>query len=71
MSIIYKQKQWTKLPRYLYKGDQRDMTYSSYLVLTSAQDGVSGQRHASAALYPRYPLDRRLGGSQSWSGLID
>jgi hypothetical protein len=36
-------------------------------------DGVSGQRHALAALYPRgndplYPLDRRLGGPQSWSG---
>jgi hypothetical protein len=35
--------------------------------------GVSGQRHAPAALYPRgknprYPLDRRLGGTQSWSG---
>jgi hypothetical protein len=37
--------------------------------LTSALDGVSGQCHASAALYPqgkdpRYPLDRRLGGPQ-------
>jgi hypothetical protein len=36
--------------------------------------GVSGQRHAPAALYPRgkdprYPLDRRLGGTQSRSGL--
>jgi hypothetical protein len=35
--------------------------------------GVSGQGHAVAAIYtrgkdPRYPLDRRLGGSQSWSG---
>jgi hypothetical protein len=35
--------------------------------------GVSGQRHAPAALYPwgkdpRYPLERRLGGPQSWSG---
>jgi hypothetical protein len=35
--------------------------------------GVSGQRHAQAALYPRgqdprYPLDRRLGGPQSRSG---
>jgi hypothetical protein len=35
--------------------------------------GVSGQRHALAALYPqgknhRYPLVRRLGGPQSWSG---
>jgi hypothetical protein len=34
---------------------------------------VSGQRHAPAALYPRgkdlrYPLDRRLGRPQSWSG---
>jgi hypothetical protein len=32
--------------------------------------GVSGQRHAPAALYPlRYPLDKRLGGPQSLSGL--
>jgi hypothetical protein len=30
--------------------------------------GVSGQRRVSAVLYPRYPLDVRLGGSQSWSG---
>jgi hypothetical protein len=30
--------------------------------------GVSGQRHALAALYPRYPLDRRLGGPQNRSG---
>jgi hypothetical protein len=35
--------------------------------------GVSGQRHAPAALYPRrknprYPLDRGLGGPQSRSG---
>jgi hypothetical protein len=35
--------------------------------------GVSGQRHAPAAFYPRgkdsrYPLDRRLGGLQSRSG---
>jgi hypothetical protein len=37
------------------------------------QMGVSGQRHAPAALYPRrkdpqYPLDRRLVGPQSRSG---
>jgi hypothetical protein len=36
--------------------------------------GVSGQRHAPAALYPwgrtpQYPLDRMLGGPQSCSGL--
>jgi hypothetical protein len=46
--------------------------YSSYSFLTSALDG-SGQRHALAALYsqekdPQYPLDRRLGGPQRWSG---
>jgi hypothetical protein len=34
---------------------------------------VSGQLHAPAALPPQgkspwYPLDRRMGGSQSWSG---
>jgi hypothetical protein len=28
--------------------------------------GVSGQRHALAALYPRYPLNRRLGWPESW-----
>jgi hypothetical protein len=39
--------------------------YSSFSFLTSALDGVSGQRHAPAALYPRYPVDRRLcGGSE-------
>jgi hypothetical protein len=36
--------------------------------------GVSGQRHAPAALYPRgkgprYPLDRRLGGPVWTQGL--
>jgi len=46
---------------------------SSYLFLTSALDGVSSQCHAPVALYPwgkdpQYPLDRRLGGPQSWSG---
>jgi hypothetical protein len=29
------------------------MSYSSYSFLTSALDGLSGQRHAPAALYPR------------------
>jgi hypothetical protein len=46
---------------------------SSYSFLTSALDGVSGQHHAPAALYPRvedpqYPLYRSLGGPQSRSG---
>jgi hypothetical protein len=43
-----------------------DFLYSSPLSLTSALDGVGGQRHASAALPPgkiRYLLYRRLGGS--------
>jgi hypothetical protein len=46
---------------------------SSYSFMTSALDGVSGQRHAPAALYPggkysRYPLYWRLGGPQIRSG---
>ena len=46
--------------------------YSSTLSLTSVLDGVSGQRHAPAALSPgktRYPLYRRLGGPQGRSGV--
>ena len=44
--------------------------YSSTLSLTSALDGVGGQRHAPAALptgKTRYPLYRRLSGSQGRS----
>jgi hypothetical protein len=48
-----------------YQGEEE---YSSYSFLTSALHGVSGQCHATAALYPRYPLDTRLGRPQSWSG---
>ena len=35
--------------------------------------GVGGQRHAPAALPPgmtRYPLYRRLGGTQGWCGRV-
>jgi hypothetical protein len=43
-----------------------------YSSMTSALEGVSGQQHASAALYPRektrYPKCRRLGGPVGWSG---
>jgi hypothetical protein len=47
--------------------------YSPYSLLTSALDGVSGQHHTAVAIYPRgkdprYPLDKRLGGTQSRSG---
>ena len=52
------------------KGEQR---YSSTLSLTSTLDGISGQRHAPAALPPgktRYPLYSRLGGLQGRSGRV-
>jgi hypothetical protein len=45
--------------------------YSSYSFLTPALDGVSGQRHALAALYLRIALDRWLGGPQNWCGHRD
>jgi hypothetical protein len=50
--------------------------HTSCLFTTLALVGVSGQRHAPAALYPRrkdprYPLDRRLDGPQSRSGHRD
>ena len=42
-----------------------------YSFLITALEGVRGQRHAPAALYPPgktlYPLYRRLGGPQGWS----
>jgi hypothetical protein len=47
--------------------------YSSTLSLTSALDGVGGQRHAPAASAPgkaRHPLYRRLGGPQGRSGRV-
>jgi hypothetical protein len=42
------------------------------LILELALGGVSGQHRTATALYsrgkdPRYQLDRRLGGPQSWS----
>jgi hypothetical protein len=60
-------------PATRHAGAWRERRYSSYSFLTSALDGVSGQRHAPAALFPgertpRYPLYRRLGGPQSRSG---
>jgi hypothetical protein len=45
--------------------------YSSYSFLTSVLDGVSGQRHAPAAIYPRERntgTHWRLGGHRSGSG---
>jgi hypothetical protein len=47
--------------------------YSSTLSLTTALDGVGGQRHVPAALPPvktRYALYRKLGGPQGRSGQV-
>jgi len=47
--------------------------YSSTLSLTSALNGVGGQRHAPAALPPgktRYPFFKRLLGPQGRSGKL-
>ena len=54
-------------------GPQGDYRYSPTLLLTSALDGVGGQRHAPAALPPgmtRYLLYRRLRGPQGRSGRV-
>jgi len=51
-----------------YEGPEAEYRYSSTLSLTSALDGVGGQRHAPVALTPRktrYLLYRRLGGAQA------
>jgi hypothetical protein len=56
------------LSRYRHADAKGDRKYTSYSFFISAlPDGVSGQRHASAVLYPRgkdprYPLDGRLDG---------
>jgi hypothetical protein len=62
-----------KLSHYCHAGAKGERKYSSYSFLTSALDGVSGQSHTLAMLYPQgkyfqYPLVMRLGGPQSWSG---
>ena len=60
-------------PRTGHEGPDGEKRYSSTLSLTSALDGVGGQRHAPAALPPRktrYPLYRRLGGPQGRSGRL-
>jgi hypothetical protein len=63
----------------LHAGAKGERSYCCYSFLASALDGVSGQRHAPAMLYPqgkdpRYPLDRRLGGEASelvWAQRLD
>ena len=56
-----------------HEGPEGEYRYSFTLSLTSALDGVGGQRYAPAALPPgktRYPLYRRLGGPQGRSGRV-
>jgi hypothetical protein len=58
-------------PRKGHEGPEGEYRYSSTLSLTSALDGVGGQRHAPADLSPGkslYPLYRRLSGPQA--GLV-
>jgi hypothetical protein len=50
-----------------HEGAERECMYSSTLSLTSVLDGVDGQHHAMPVLplgKTRYPLCRRLDGSQ-------
>jgi hypothetical protein len=60
-------------PRTGHEDPEVEKRYSSTLSLTSALDGVGGQRHAPAALHPgttRCSLYRRLGGPQDRSGRV-
>ena len=60
-------------PRTGHEGPKGEYGQSFTLSLTSALDGVGGQRHAPAALPPRktrYPLYRRLGGPHDRSGRV-
>jgi hypothetical protein len=60
-------------PRTGHEGPEGEQRYNATLSLTSALDGMGGQRHAPAALpqgNTRYPLYRRLGGPQGRSGLV-
>jgi hypothetical protein len=61
------------LSRYRVAGAKEERKYSSYSFLTSALNAGEGSasfpgRALPPGKNPRYPLDRRLDGSQSWSG---
>jgi hypothetical protein len=60
------------VPQHTYGDAREERMYRCYLFPTLAVDGMSGQHHIQATLYPwgmdpRYPMDRRLGGLQSQS----
>jgi hypothetical protein len=60
-------------PRTGQESPEGEERYSSTLSLTSALDGVGGQRHVPAVLRPgktRCPLYRRLGRFQGRSGRV-
>ena len=61
-------------PRTGHEGPEGEYMYSSTISLTSALNGgVGGQGHAPVASHPgktRYPLYRRLGGTQGPSGRV-
>ena len=60
-------------PRTSHEGPEVEKCYSSTLYLTSAVDGVVGERHAPAALRSgrtQYALYTRLGRPQGQSGQI-
>ena len=53
--------------------DTKPQKRSKGLAVLFLEPRVGGQRHALAALLPgvtRYPLYRRLGGPQGWSGHV-
>jgi hypothetical protein len=62
-----------KYTKVRHEGPKEEHMYSSIRSLTSALDGVGGQRHALAALLPikiRYPLYRRLSGFHGRFGRV-
>jgi hypothetical protein len=68
-----RQERKVKLPIYRHISAKGERKYSSCSFLTLALDGGkwSASRHGRAfprGKDPRYPLDRRLGGPQSWFG---
>jgi hypothetical protein len=62
-----------KLSHYCHASNKGERSCSSYSFLTSALEDVSGRDRAPTVLYPQgknpwYPLNKKPGGPQSWSG---
>jgi hypothetical protein len=56
------------MSNYRHAGAKGDWRHSSYFFLNSALDGGEWSASRLAMPYPRYPMDRKLGGAQNWSG---